>query len=178
MKRLPLLLLLALSFTAGAQNSAPVVTMNGIGDFRIGMKKAEVEKLIGQPLKLVNLIKKAEEWNRDTIDLVYKDVQYQLILDKDYINDKREDIILYEIKTNSPNLKTKSGVGIGDDKFKIVGTYGDYMLQIQPDYEQDFTVKSKTKSTVWLFGDEDKVIIFYLTNNKVTGFSVMFNEGC
>src|SRR4051812_10476725 len=114
MKRLPLLLLLALSFTASAQISAPVVTMNGIGDFRIGMKKAEVEKLIGQPLKLVNLIKKAEEWNRDTIDLVYKDVQYQLILDKDYINDKRQDIILYEIKTNSPNLKTKSGVGIGD----------------------------------------------------------------
>src|SRR6478672_757462 len=152
MKRLPILLFLAIAFTAGAQNTPTIVTMNGIGDLKIGMKKAELEKLIGQPLKLVNLMKKADEWNRDTLELVYKDVQYQLILDKDYLNDKKEDIILYEVKSNSPNLKTRSGIGIGDDKLKIVSTYGDYMLQIQPDYEQDFTVKSKTRSTVWLFG--------------------------
>jgi hypothetical protein len=53
------------------------------------------------------------------------------------------------------------------------------MIQIMPEYEKDYTIKSKTRSTVWLYGDESgKVIIFYLTNNTVTGFSVMYNEGC
>src|SRR5215212_703567 len=170
MKQLPILLLLAFSFTAGSQNNALTVTMNGIGDIKLGMKKADLEKLTGQPVKLINLLKKGEDWNRDTISVLYKEIQYQLVLDKDYINDKKDDVIVYEIKANSPQLKTKSGIAIGDDKLKIVSTYGDYMLQIQPEYENDYTVKSKTKSTVWLFSDEGKVIIFYLTNNKITGF--------
>ena len=121
---------------------------------------------------------KKEDWERDTINFTYKDIPYQVILDKDYINENSQGFIVYEVKSNGSTLKTKSGIGIGDDKLKIVSTYQDYMMQLMPEYENDYTTKSKTKSTVWLFGDDGKVIIFYLTNNKVTGFSVMYNEGC
>ena len=92
---------------------------------------------------------------------------------------KSQGYIVYEVRSSSPQLKTKSGIGIGDDKLKIVSTYSDYLIHIMPEYENNYTVKSKTRSTVWLYGDESgKVIIFYLTNNKVTGFAVMYNEGC
>ena len=175
MKYLPILLLFT-GLRAFAQ-SAPAVSLAGIGDIKVGMKKADLEKLTGQPVKLVKLLKK-EDWERDTVNITYKDIPYQVILDKDYINENSQGFIVYEVRSNAPGLKTKSGVGIGDDKLKIVSTYQDYMIQIMPEYENDYTTKSKTKSTVWLFGDDGKVIIFYLTNNKVTGFSVMYNEGC
>jgi len=179
MKRIPILLLLLASLQSLAQGTYPLVSMNGIGDIKIGMKKADVEKLTGQTLKLVNLVKKGDDWNRDTFSITYKDVSYEIVLDKDYVNEKSQGFIVYEVKSSSSQLKTKSGIAIGDDKLKIVSTYGDYMIQIMPDYEKDYTIKSKTKSTVWLYGDESgKVIIFYLTNNKVTGFCVMYNEGC
>ena len=179
MKQILILLLISNSFKVYAQNTSSLVSMNGIGDIKIGMKKAEVEKLTGQTIKLVNLVKKGDDWNRDTIRINYRDVSYEIVLDKDYVNEKNQGFIVYEVKSNSSQLKTKSGIAIGDDKLKIVSTYGDYMIQIMPEYEKDYTVKSKTKSTVWLYGDESgKVIIFYLTNNKVTGFCVMYNEGC
>ena len=175
MKYLPILLLFFYSIAAQAQPAT--VSLAGIGDIKVGMKQSELEKLIGQPVKLVKLLKK-ENWERDTINFIHKDVPYQVVLDKDYINDPSQGFIVYEVKSNGPALKTKSGIAIGDDKLKIVSTYGDYTIQIMPEYENDYTVKSKTKSTLWLFGDDGKVIIFYLTNNKVTGFTVMYNEGC
>ena len=102
---------------------------------------------------------------------------YQIVFEKDYFNEKSKGFIVYEIRTSNNSLKTKSGIGIGDDKLKVVSTYPDFMLQIMPEYENE-TTKSKTKSTVWLYGEEGTVIIFYLTNNIITGFSVMYNEGC
>jgi hypothetical protein len=151
--------------------------MNGIGEIRLGMTKSELEKITGQPVKLVKLLKK-EDWERDTINIIYKDVPYQVILDKDYINEKSKGFIVYEVKSNSAMLKTKSGIGIGDDKLKIISTYDGYTIQIMPEYENDFTTKSKTRSTIWLHSEDGKLIVFYLTNNKVTGFSVMYDEGC
>jgi hypothetical protein len=180
MRRLPLLPLLLLSLYAKAQTTLPAATvsMNGIGDIKIGMKKAEVEKLTGQPVKFLKLLRK-EDWDRDTIHIVYKDITYQLVFDKDYITPNNNSFIVYEVISSSAQLKTKSGISIGDDKLKIVDTYKDYMIQIMPAYEKDYTTKSKTRSTLWLYGDESgKVIIFYLENGKVTGFSVMYNEGC
>ena len=178
MKFLPILLLVSFGFTSRAQTTSLTVTMAGIGDIKVGMTKAEVEKLTGQSIKLVELLKKSDDWKRDTINLTHKNVVYQLIFDKDYINEKPKGFIVYEVKSKTAELKTKSGISIGDDKLKIVSTYGDYMMQIQPDYENDYTTKSKTRSTVWLYGDNNTVIIFYLDSNKITGFSVMYSEGC
>ena len=176
MQLLPILLLIFFYSPVNAQNSSPV-TLNGIGDIKLGMTRADLEKLTGKPVQLIHLLKK-ENWERDTVQFLYKDIPYQVILDKDYINELSSGFIVYEVRSSARQLKTLSGISIGDDKFKIISTYNNYMIRIMPEYEDDFKTKSKTRSTVWLQGENGKLIVFYLTNNKVTGFAVMYDEGC
>ena len=166
-------------FVAGAQQNTAMVSMNGIGELKIGMKLPEVEKITGQKIKLVNLLRKDDSWQRDTIRLVHKGVSFNLVFDNDF-HENSKGYIVYEISSDSPQLKTRSGLGIGDEKLKIVSTYFDYLIHIVPEYEGEAQlVKSKTRSSVWLFGDtSETVIIFHLVNNKIASFSVMYNEGC
>jgi hypothetical protein len=175
------LLFLLLSFTIGlpafCQTATAIVSMSGIGEIKVGMKKAELEKLTGKPVKLDKLLRKTDS-DRDTLAITLHDLDYEVVMEKNYIDDKRSEFVVWEVRSTAAPLKTKSGIGIGDDKLKIISTYETYMIQIMPEWENNYTVKSKTRSTVWLFGDNGTVIIFYLTNNKVTGFSVAYNEGC
>lgn len=175
MKYLPTLLFILFFQFANSQNT--IVTMNGIGDIKVGMKKAELEKIIGHQVKLVKLLRQ-DDWERDTLNFIHKDIAYQVIMDKNY-NEEDPGFIVYEVKSMGKGLITRSGISIGDDKMKVINTYKDYTLQVMPDLEKDLIQKSKTRSVIWLFGEESgMVIIFYLKNDKVTGFSVMFNEGC
>ncbi|HVG41447.1 MAG TPA: hypothetical protein VM888_07525 [Chitinophagaceae bacterium] len=170
------LFFLFIIITSRAQ-SFTTVTMAGIGEIKVGMKKADLEKLIGTPIKLKNLLKK--ESDRDTVLCTYKDIPMQVVLDKNFTADNLSEIVVWEVKSSSPQLKTKSGIGMGEDKLKIITTYEGYIIFLMPEYENNYTVKSKTKSTVTLRGDESgNVIIFYLTNNKVTAISVTYEEGC
>lgn len=175
MKLLTSFMMLMIPWMGFSQSA--IVTTTGIGEIRLGMTKTDLEKLTGQPVKLVKLLKK-EAWERDTVNLVYKNVSYQVIMDRDYINEKSSGFIVYEVRSNSAALKTRSGISIGDDKLKIISTYNDYVIQIMPELEEDYKTRSKTRSTVWLHSGDGKLIIFYLTNNKVTGFCVMYDEGC
>jgi len=179
MKQILMLLLLLMSIITRAQNNAVLVSMMGIGDIKVGMKKSELEKLLNQPLKTPHLLKKEDEHYYDTVHVSYKGVEADVVFQKEYAEDKKFDITVWEVRSATAGLKTRSGISIGDDKLKIVSTYPDFMLQIMPEYENEYKTKSKIKSTVWLIGDESgTVIIFYLTNNKVTGFSVIYSEGC
>ncbi|HEU4470141.1 MAG TPA: hypothetical protein VFR58_03580 [Flavisolibacter sp.] len=178
MRTIPTLLLIFLFGTSIAQTNSLTVSMSGIGEIRVGMKKEQLEKLTGKSLKPVNL-RKTDDWQRDTVSFVYKDIAYEVMLDRDPLDAENKSFVVYEVKSSGAQLKTRSGIAIGDDKLKIVSTYQDFTMHIAPDYEQNYTVKSKTRSVVTLYGDESNtVIVFYLTNNKVTGFSVMYNEGC
>lgn len=150
MKYFPLLPLLALTFFANAQASL-IVNMTGIGNIKLGMKKADMEKLTGQPIRLGNLLK--EDWNFDTVTAKINDADFTLVFERQYTDDKNYDISLREVGSSNTALKTKSGVGIGDDKYKIISTYEGYTIWIVPDYEKDYTVRSKTKTTIYLFGD-------------------------
>jgi hypothetical protein len=52
------------------------------------------------------------------------------------------------------------------------------MIYIIPEYENNYTVKSKTKSSVWVHSDDaGKVIVFHLVNNKVTSMTVGYQMG-
>lgn len=154
------------------------ISMTGIGDIKIGMKKAELEKLTGTKFKLKNLAQK--DGYRDTLNFTHKEIAYQVQIEKSYMEEEKFDITVAEIRASNPKLKTKSGIGIGDDKMKIITTYSDYTIHIMPEYEDDtYTKKSKTKSTVSIYSDETgNQIIFHLTNNKVTAVSVSYSEGC
>jgi len=173
-----LFFLLICASWAQAQTTT-LVSMTGMGEIKLGMKKPEIEKLTGQKIKLVNLLRTGEDWSRDTIKINHKGIDYELMFDRD-VAENSNAFIVYEMRSSSALLKTKSGIAIGDDKLKIVSTYPDFLMHISPDYEgADYSVKSKSRSSVWLFGDNSgTVIVFHLANNKVIAFSVMYNEGC
>ncbi|HRI19493.1 MAG TPA: hypothetical protein PLA68_01005 [Panacibacter sp.] len=172
MKKILPALFILFSVNLTAQTSGYKVTMNGIADFKIDMKKAEVEKLLNQPVKLKNLLSK-DEWMMDTIVYKYKDLDVSLIFTKQYIDDNKSDIVLWGIMSSSPLIKTPSGISVGDDKIKIVTIYDGYRMLISPDYENDNTIKSKTKSTVYLYSDDSgNQIVFHLEHNKIYSIAV------
>ena len=175
MKLLSTFLVTFLSLQVIAQTA--LVTMNGIGDIKLGMKKAQVEKLVNQTFNLPHLSSKTGDAYQDTVHINYNGLEANVMFQKEYSENDKYDIAVWEIKSNSPQLKTKSGIGIGDDKFKIISTYEGYVIWIMPEYENNNSVKSKTKSSVWLHGDDGNVIIFYLDKNKVTAMSVTYFEG-
>ncbi len=156
-----------------SQDNTIPVSVNGIGELKISKTKSELEKIINQPLPLKNLLKK-EDWNYDTIQCKYKNADVELVLEKNYMDNKPGEIILRQVKSGDKSVKTKSGITIGDDKYKVISTYEGYLMHIVPDFEK----KDKTKSEIWLFSDSgDGVIIFSLTNNKVSAIAVTHYEG-
>lgn len=165
-------------FTVCAQQTVmPAVSLAGIGPVKVGMKTSELDRLLTQPVQLRNLLKK--EWSQDTVFFQINDVAYKAVLDKSYDEKDKGSLIVYAVSADNVQLKTKSGIGIGDDKLKIISTYEDYTIHIIPDYEGNPLQKSKVKSTVYLYGEATPTcIIFYLEHNKVTGFCVMYSEGC
>lgn len=172
MRKVLLLLFVLIYTNLTAQTNSYKVTMNGIADFKIGMKKAELEKLLNQTIKLKNLLGK-DEWVMDTFEYKYKDLDVSVILNKRFIDDNKSDIILWGIMCSSTLIKTLSGITIGDDKVKIITTYDGYRLMIIPDYENDNTVKSKTKSSIYLYADDSSnQIVFRLENNKIYSIGV------
>ena len=169
------LLLLFFSTVSFAQTNSYTVSMSGISEIKIGMTKAALEKLLNQTIKLPA----NKDNSRDSASCNYNGLNLSIVFEKQEVNNKSE-LVVWEVKSNHPQLKTRSGISIGDDKLKVISTYDGYTIYIMPDYDDaNFTIKSKTKSTIWLHGDESgKVIIFYLSNNKVTGMSVTYDEGC
>jgi len=178
MKQAILLLFLFSATIVKAQSPSYTVSMSGIGEIKLGMTKSEIEKLLNQTIKLPKL-SKAANYERDTVACNYNGLNLSIVFEKEEVNNKPE-VVVWEVKSNHPQLKTRSGITIGDDKLKIISTYDTYTIYIMPEYDDiNYTIKSKTKSTIWLHGDESgKVIIFYLTNNKVTGMCVTYDEGC
>jgi hypothetical protein len=178
MKLLYTLLLLLSSLLVIAQNNSFTVSMAGIGDIKLGMKKADFEKLVNQKFKLVHLATENSDYYQDTVHINYKGLEADVIFQKEYSENDKYNIVVWEVRSNSNLIKTRSGISMGDDKMKIINTYTDFTIWITPEYEKDYTVKSKTKSTIWLHGDSGGIIIFYLDNGKVTGMSVSYYEGC
>ena len=178
MKRTAFALVFLLYATAVfSQTNSYTVSMSGISEVKLGMTKVALEKLLNQTIKLPAA--KGNNFARDSASCNYNGLNLSVVFEMQEVNNKSE-LVVWEVRSSNPQLKTRSGIGIGDDKLKIISTYDGYTIYIMPDYDDaNFTIKSKTKSTIWLHGDESgKVIIFYLTNNKVTSMSVTYNEGC
>jgi hypothetical protein len=177
MKKIFFLLLFAFATRVTAQSNDYLVTMKGIGALKIGTRQADIEKVIGKKITLKNLLNK-EEGYADTIKAKYKNIDVLLYLERQYTSDEKSEIVLQGIKTSSPLCKTNAGIGIGDDKMKIISVYENNTLYIWPDYTDDtYTTRSKTKSVINVSADNsDNAITFYLTNKKVTSVEVSYSN--
>lgn len=174
MRKIMLLLLLALTTGLAAQNTDYLVTQNGMGLLKLGMKKAELEKVLGKKIQLKNLLEK--DGYSDTIKVKYKNIDVLVYLEKSWLADDSYELVLSGIRTSSPLCKTAGGIGIGTDKLKIVNAYENSNVYIWPDYEDEtYTRRSKTKSVITIFNDDEaNSLTFYLLNKKVVAIEITY----
>ena len=149
-----------------------LVSKDGIGDLKIGLTQAEIEKLLNQPL-IMKHAKEADTW-MDTTTAKYEDIDVTLYFEKQYAEDENSPRImqLSGINTTSPKCRTATGLGIGDDKMSIIEAYDNSPIDLGPEYfmVNDTTWEpSKTKFYVNVKDDKyDKQLVFKLENKKIT----------
>ena len=157
--------------TKTVQNKEYLVSKDGIGDLKIGMKLTEVEKLLSQQFNF-NAIKDSAGYWQDTVKAKYKEIEVFLYFERLYMEDDSSIMQLAGIETSSTLCKTASGIGIGDEKSTIISAYDDNPIYMGPEFEavNDTTwVPSKTKYNINVKDDKyDKELIFHLTNKKVS----------
>ncbi|HEV7781465.1 MAG TPA: hypothetical protein VGO58_09370 [Chitinophagaceae bacterium] len=157
------------------------ITKDGIGELKIGMSDAELERLVNDRFKFRMVVDSPGYW-QDTIRTKYKDLDVSLYFERQYGNSDSTYMQLSGLETNSALCKTEYGVGIGDDRSAILEPYDDRAIYMGPEYEQtnDTTwAPSKTKYSVNVKDDKwDREIIFHLVNKKVAslGAGIIMGE--
>jgi hypothetical protein len=158
MKKIFLLLsLVAVFFIAFAQNANHSASFDGLDEFKIGMSKAELEKILGKKIVLKHIM--VDEIYTETIDVSYKGADFQLYLMRSQI--PAEVARLESVSTKSPAFKTPEGIGIGSDQSKIIDSYEKHLLII-----------TKESITLVDINNIHSSIVFYLKDKKVTEISV------
>jgi hypothetical protein len=162
------------------ENTGYTISKDGIGELKIGMTQAEVEKLLSQSFNF-NAIKDAPGYWQDTVKAKYKEIEVSLYFERQYIDDDSSMMQLAGVETNSPLCKTASGIGIGDEKSTIISAYDDNPVDMGPVFEpvNDTTwLPSKTKYNINVKDDKyDKELIFHLFNKKVASLEAAIIMG-
>jgi transposase len=176
MKKIVFLLFIAIATTAAAQNNDYLVTPNAIGPLKLGTKKTTLEKIIGKKITLKYLL--TEDGWQDTVKTKYKNTDITLYLQRNYVDSAVYDIVLSGMMVNNPLYKTRAGIGIGDDKLKVINAYEFNSISLWPEFEdEEYTRRSKTKSVITVYFDkEGNSLTFYLLNKKITSIEVSYAE--
>jgi hypothetical protein len=184
MKKLPLIILLFAAACSSKKDTAAksaspdavTVSMNGISDLKIGMTLQNVEKLLKRKLALPTISSDTSGFAADSVYCKYKEVDYMLILIKGIGENNATAVKVNEIRSSFPELRTPSGIVIGDDACKIISTYEGYRIDIMPNYYNYIKqppVKIKGESRIWISDDETgHSILFHTKDNKVVAMSV------
>ena len=166
--------------TKVVQNNDYLVSKDGIGDLKIGLKQTEVEKLLNQQFKF-NSIKDSAGYWQDTVKAKYMEIEVSLYFERQYIDDDSSIMQLAGVETSSSLCKTASGIGIGDEKSTIISAYDDNPIYMGPEFEpvNDTTwLPSKTKYNINVKDDKyDKELIFHLLNKKVVSLEAAIIMG-
>lgn len=181
MKKICLLLFIAISTQAISQNKDYRISMEGLGALKLGMTQEELEKLLSQKITLDNHLDTINNFYQDTARLKYKGIAVQLEFERSYYAPNVFHMRLIGIRGSSPLCKTVSGIGIGADQLKIVTAYPNNHIIIQPGFVSYYeTEKGKGKSTISIMDDsayrmEESnayMIRLYLMNKKVVSFEL------
>jgi len=181
MKKTCLIFFIMAATCASAQNKDYQISMNGLGQLKLGMTQTDLEKLLNQKIILNNHLDTNNYSYQDTAKLKYKSINVQLEFSRDYYAPDVFRMRLIGIRANSPLCKTATGIGIGTDQLKIIADYNNYHVNIQPGYYNYFeTEKGKGKSTLKVLDDAASTMdgstaytmLFYLMNKKVVSFEL------
>lgn len=161
-------------------NSNYIISKEGIGELKIGMSQAYLEKLLNQQFQFNNE-KDSERYWQDTVKTKYKEIEVSLIFQRQYNDDDNSAMQLVGVETSSPLCKTATGIGIGNNKSEIISSYDDNPIVMGPEWEQvnDTTwAPSKTKFNIQVRDDKyDHELIFHLLNKKVVSLETSMIMG-
>ena len=165
------ILLLSFFFTARVwgQSGSLTLTPYGVGELKIGSSKKEVESVIRQKAML-KPYKDENASGFDTVHCNYRNVSMELIffiMSKADYDTKKDDLPLNMIRTSSPRIKTKDGIGVGSEKSKVLAIYKNSKVINNND----------TSCDIWVTDKEGNSMVFYVTDNKVSSLSVTIDVG-
>lgn len=172
------LVLAANGFAQSAPTTKPLyISSLGVGDLKIDLPLAKANALLDQPIT----VKKANAKNQemDTLEVMYKGRKLTLELYWKYIDEKRSETAIYSIYSSNANLGTKSGIGLGANKFDIVKKLDGYSLSLYPNWRYELPADKKRYSILTLQdGDAGTTLVMYFDNNVLYAFEVRAMEGC
>ena len=152
------------------------VSTTRINDFKLGMKKSELEKIIGKSIN----VKMPDGYQVDAANVVYKGVVYEVYFSNEYDDNGNQlkDMQLSSVKSKDKSLKTLSGIGIGSTLSELIEKYKDNNIEISDSWDYN---GNRTKTTRYFnINDYDAGTYLHITlkNGRVTEFYVGYNEGC
>ena len=163
-----LLFCLGLAFCLNAQRNNEM-NFNSMGELKLGMSKAELEKLLNSKFTLKHI--HIDDELEDTFNVKYKGMDMQIFMKEAY-DDSTQVAVVNKIHTKNTTFKTSGGVGIGSDWLKIINSLPGYTLHVERDYDK-YPVRSKTRSTIIVTNpDSEHVMVFRLLNKKVISLEV------
>lgn len=156
MRKLFLLFILTLTTYAGhAQKEKRMLSFEGIDELKLGIGKAEIEKLTGKKIVLKHI--GIDERYTEYVDVSYRGLHFEIML----MRSEEQVARLESISTTSIMYRTKEGIGVGSDQLSIINAYEKDLLIISPE-------------TITLAGINDirSSIVFYMKNKVVVKISV------
>jgi hypothetical protein len=145
----------ALSLGINAQKDDHSLTFDGLGALKVGMTKAELEKLLKTKIVLKEI--GVTEVYTETVKATYKGIDFELFL----MRFDPEVARLEAVSTTSPLFKTPEGIGIGTDQTTIINAYEKHLLII-----------TKEEITYADISDIRSSIVFTMQNKKVVKIAV------
>lgn len=156
-----------------------------IGPFSLDMKNAEVDKICGRKISKVELKNSAENFEK-MVEVVVDDINYKLRFYEDY-NDKGEpngNYKLTSIKCVSGNIKTKSGITVGMNKYDVLKKLDEMNISFHfyknKEYDNEGKPKNKFYEMIEIIdSDAYRTLTLEITNDKISGFVLSYQEdGC
>jgi hypothetical protein len=156
--------------------------VNNISTMRIGMFKlkstvVEIEKMLGQKLK----IKHGVDNYLDTAKVTFDNADYILSFAKKYFENVKAPEVweLFAVSSANTKLKTKSGIGISNTKAEILTAYDKLSISIYNDwdYASKGNTKDKIQNIVLSDYDAGTQLTFKTENRIVKSVEVSLYEG-
>lgn len=173
---LSLILLLACTLPAFAQQTNMELSTLRIGPFKVLMDKAEAEALAHKPLLTAT---EKNEYKGETV-VKYNNELLKVTINQQYAGENLPDKeVITSMSTTSAKFRTKSGMGVGSTRYELLNTYKDYSnFEVYGGWDENSEKRSKTISYMVL-RDEDAMtsLSFKMVNNVVVEISVYQDEG-
>lgn len=151
------------------------ISTTRMNEMRLNNTLQQVEKALGQKLEIT---KTGDDW-LFYVKVTDKGADFTLGFLESINESNSNELVLYEIKTNSSEIKTLSKLGVGSSIDDLWKAYKNYNISVWQMWDEIEDSNSKT-DRVFNIQDHDAgtSLYFYLRNNKVYEIVIGINEGC